>query len=146
MAQSGERLGDAVPDCATLHPGYEGNSAAERNPGGSCALLRAAFRKTRSEQPFAIDAIVVLPGHLHANVVPTTFISIRSSMDWCYRQRRGHFPRCIDTSAPVCWPKTGEALVLRMRITSISVNAAIEPGLRHRARDRATRWLHPGYD
>src|SRR4029450_4793115 len=27
--------------------------------------LRAAFRVTRSEQPFAIDAIVVLPDHLH---------------------------------------------------------------------------------
>jgi putative transposase len=30
------------------------------------ALLRAAFRKTRGEKPFAIDAIVILPDHLHA--------------------------------------------------------------------------------
>src|SRR3979409_231577 len=30
------------------------------------ALLRAAFRKTRSKWPFTIDAIVVLPDHLHA--------------------------------------------------------------------------------
>jgi putative transposase len=30
------------------------------------ALLRAAFRKTRGERPFTIDAIVVLPDHLHA--------------------------------------------------------------------------------
>jgi putative transposase len=29
-------------------------------------LLRAAFRKTRDEHPFTIDAIVVLPEHLHA--------------------------------------------------------------------------------
>ncbi|MGA7489696.1 MAG: transposase [Xanthobacteraceae bacterium] len=29
------------------------------------AALRAAFRATRSERPFAIDAIVVLPDHLH---------------------------------------------------------------------------------
>jgi putative transposase len=28
-------------------------------------LLRAAFRKTRSERPFSIDAIVILPEHLH---------------------------------------------------------------------------------
>ena len=28
--------------------------------------LRAAFRVTRSERPFAIDAIVILPDHLHA--------------------------------------------------------------------------------
>ena len=30
------------------------------------ASLRAAFRLTRREKPFAIDAIVVLPDHLHA--------------------------------------------------------------------------------
>src|SRR5690242_15100633 len=29
------------------------------------ASLRAAFRLTRRERPFAIDAIVVLPDHLH---------------------------------------------------------------------------------
>jgi len=29
-------------------------------------VLRAAFRKTRAERPFAGDAIVVLPEHLHA--------------------------------------------------------------------------------
>jgi putative transposase len=30
------------------------------------ALLRAAFRETRGKRPFAIDAIVILPDHLHA--------------------------------------------------------------------------------
>jgi REP-associated tyrosine transposase len=30
------------------------------------AVLRAAFRTTRDERPFAIDAIVILPDHLHA--------------------------------------------------------------------------------
>jgi putative transposase len=30
------------------------------------ALLRHAFRKTRSGRPFVIDAIVILPDHLHA--------------------------------------------------------------------------------
>ena len=29
-------------------------------------VLRMAFRKTRRERPFSIDAIVVLPDHLHA--------------------------------------------------------------------------------
>jgi putative transposase len=28
--------------------------------------LRAAFRRTRASHPFAIEAIVVLPDHLHA--------------------------------------------------------------------------------
>jgi putative transposase len=32
------------------------------------SALRAAFRKTRSERPFAIDAIVVLPDHLHVTM------------------------------------------------------------------------------
>jgi putative transposase len=30
------------------------------------AVLRAAFRVTRQERPFTIDAIVILPDHLHA--------------------------------------------------------------------------------
>jgi putative transposase len=30
------------------------------------AMLRAAFRVTRAERPFAVDAIVILPDHLHA--------------------------------------------------------------------------------
>ena len=30
------------------------------------ALLRAAFRRARAERPFGLDAIVVLPDHLHA--------------------------------------------------------------------------------
>jgi putative transposase len=29
------------------------------------ALLRAAFRTTRNERPFSMDAIVILPDHLH---------------------------------------------------------------------------------
>ncbi|HWL85889.1 MAG TPA: transposase [Polyangiaceae bacterium] len=29
------------------------------------AALRAAFRSARSERPFAVDAIVILPDHLH---------------------------------------------------------------------------------
>ena len=30
------------------------------------ALLRGAFRKTRNDRPFSVDAIVILPDHLHA--------------------------------------------------------------------------------
>jgi putative transposase len=33
---------------------------------GNIALLRAAFRYARGRHPFAVDAIVVLPDHLHA--------------------------------------------------------------------------------
>jgi putative transposase len=39
------------------------------------ALLRQAFQKTRVEKPFEIDAIVILPEHLHAitTLPPTDF-------------------------------------------------------------------------
>jgi hypothetical protein len=186
------------------------------------ALLRAAFRKTRSEQPFAIDAIVILPDHLHAimtlpsgdsdfpadgggsraplpavlsqpacqshatieanirygksafgntpsamtaisNAAPTTFISIRSSIDWCHRQPRGRFSRCIDTPAPACWPAIGVEMVAWMirRISASARNplrspdgAERNPGSRHQVsppdfaigrRFAPIRWLHPGY-
>jgi hypothetical protein len=158
------------------------------------ALLRAAFRKTRSERPFAIDAIVILPDHLHvimtlppgdsdfpaggsgskgvshealslqvcrfhatieanmrfgksasgntpfattaiSNAAPTTFISTRSSIDWCRCQPRGRFPRCIDMPVQACWPGIGVAVV--SQITSISASAETNP-------DCAS--LHPGYD
>ena len=33
---------------------------------GNIAALREAFKKTRIEKPFEIDAIVILPEHLHA--------------------------------------------------------------------------------
>ena len=50
--------------------------------------LRMAFRVARSERPFQIDAIVVLPDHLHA-----MFTLPPSDADFSGRWRRikGHF-------------------------------------------------------
>jgi putative transposase len=50
--------------------------------------LRAAFRVCRRERPFAIDAIVVLPEHLHA-----VFTLPDGDADFSGRWRRikGHF-------------------------------------------------------
>jgi putative transposase len=50
--------------------------------------LRAAFRITRRERPFALDAIVVLPDHLHA-----IFTLPEGDADFSGRWRRinGHF-------------------------------------------------------
>ena len=61
---------------------------------GSCALvdhigaLRAAFRAGRRERPFTIDAIVILPDHLHA-----IFTLPPGDADFAGRWRRikGHF-------------------------------------------------------
>ena len=56
------------------------------------ALLRAAFRNTRSERPFAIDAIVILPDHLH-----TILTLPPDDPDFSNRLRRikGRFTRSV---------------------------------------------------
>jgi putative transposase len=38
----------------------------DRSSDGHIELLRNAFRTVRTERPFTIDAIVILPDHLHA--------------------------------------------------------------------------------
>jgi putative transposase len=52
------------------------------------AALRLAFRATQQERPFTIDAIVVLPDHLHA-----IFTLPQDDFDFAGRWRRikGHF-------------------------------------------------------
>jgi putative transposase len=47
------------------------------------SVLRLAFRKARSERPFHIDAIVILPEHLHA-----IFTLPESDADFSHRWRR----------------------------------------------------------
>jgi putative transposase len=54
------------------------------------ALLRAAFRQTRRERPFAIQAIVVLPDHLHAII---TLPSEDSGFSGRWRRIKGLFTR-----------------------------------------------------
>jgi putative transposase len=64
----------------------------------SCALvdhidsLRAAFRITRSERPFTIDAVVILPDHLHA-----IFTLPPDDLDFSgrWRQIKSHFTRHV---------------------------------------------------
>ena len=54
--------------------------------------LRAAFRAARQERPFTIDAIVVLPDHLH-----TVFTLPQDDADFSGRWRRikGHFSSAL---------------------------------------------------
>jgi putative transposase len=56
------------------------------------ALLRAAFRETRNERPFTIDAIVILPDHLH-----TVMTLPPDDPDFSNRLRRikGRFTRSV---------------------------------------------------
>lgn len=55
-------------------------------------LLRAAFRVTRSERPFTIDAVVVLPDHLHA-IMTLPFDDFDYSGRW--RRIKSHFTRQV---------------------------------------------------
>ena len=63
------------------------------------STLRLAFRKARSERPFGIDAIVILPHHLHA-----IFTLPESDADFAHRWRR---IKTVFTQGVLC---AGEAL------------------------------------
>ncbi|MBR1142087.1 REP-associated tyrosine transposase [Bradyrhizobium sp. AUGA SZCCT0431] len=70
------------------------------------ASLRAAFRETRSERPFSIDAIVILPDHLH-----TILTLPPDDADFSNRLRRikGRFTRSIVAAGvPVSSDHRGE--------------------------------------
>ncbi len=55
-------------------------------------LLKTSFRKVKLTHPFDIDAIVVLPDHLH-----TIWTLLANDFDFATRWRliKSHFPRCL---------------------------------------------------
>jgi|SRR5581483_8977734 len=56
------------------------------------AALRNAFRVTRRERPFAIEAIVVLPDHLHAVL---TLPGADADFSGRWRRIKGHFSSAL---------------------------------------------------
>jgi putative transposase len=54
--------------------------------------LRAAFRLARSERPFVVDAVVILPDHLHAIL---TLPPTDSDFPGRWRRIKGHFSTAI---------------------------------------------------
>jgi putative transposase len=56
------------------------------------ATLRSAFRAARRARPFAIDAIVVLPDHLHAIL---TLPSNDADFSGRWRRIKGHFSSAL---------------------------------------------------
>src|SRR5438105_4582454 len=52
------------------------------------SVLRASFRVTRQERPFAVDAIVILPDHLHAIL---TLPEDDADFAGRWRRIKGHF-------------------------------------------------------
>ena len=75
--------------------------------------LRRAFTSARVERPFAIDAIVILPDHLHA------ILSLpEGDADFSGRWRRikGHFSRSLlDASVPLKRSANGELALWQRR-------------------------------
>src|SRR5689334_1959829 len=85
----------------------------------SCALLdhidalRAAFRITRRERPFTIDAIVILPEHLHA-----IWTLPQGDADFSGRWKRikAHFTHSlVAAGAPVARRRNGEFVLWQRR-------------------------------
>jgi len=77
------------------------------------ALLRAAFRKTRTERPFVVDAIVVLPDHLHAIM---TLPPDDSDFSDRWRRIKGIFTRSVVAAGvPISRDHRGEYALWQKR-------------------------------
>jgi putative transposase len=77
------------------------------------ALLRDAFRKTRGERPFVIDAIVILPDHLH---VVMTLPPGDSDFSGRWRRIKGRFTRnVVAAGMPVSRDDRGEYALWQRR-------------------------------
>ncbi len=79
----------------------------------SIDILRQAFRKTRHSRPFHIDAIVILPDHLH-----TIWTLPPGDMDYPGRWKaiKSNFSRGLEKSGiPVEKRKDGSALIWQRR-------------------------------
>ena len=75
--------------------------------------LRAAFRRARSERPFAVDAIVVLPEHLHAIL---TLPPTDSDFPGRWRRIKGHFSTSIiNSGAPIARQVNGDLALWQRR-------------------------------
>jgi putative transposase len=75
--------------------------------------LRGAFRAARRERPFTIDAVVVLPDHLHAILtLPTNDADFSSR----WRRIKGHFSQgLIDTAVGLKRASNGDLALWQRR-------------------------------
>jgi putative transposase len=75
--------------------------------------LRAAFRRTRSERPFSINAVVILPEHLHAIM---TLPPGDSDFSGRWRRIKGLFTRSVVAAGlPVSRDHRGEYALWQSR-------------------------------
>jgi REP element-mobilizing transposase RayT len=80
------------------------------------AALRNAFRATRRERPFAIEAIVVLPDHLHAVL---TLPAADADFSGRWRRIKGHFSSAlIDAGINIARASNGDLSLWQRRFWS----------------------------
>jgi putative transposase len=77
------------------------------------AALRNAFREVRRERPFLIDAVVILPDHLHAILTLPTDDADFSSR---WRRIKGHFSSAlIDAGVNIARAPNGDLMLWQRR-------------------------------
>jgi putative transposase len=77
------------------------------------ATLRVAFRTARHERPFAIDAIVILPDHLHAILTPPP---ADNDFPGRWRRIKGYFStRLLETGVAIKRRSNGELALWQRR-------------------------------
>ena|SRR5688572_13440162 len=74
--------------------------------------LRSAFRAARRERPFSIDAIVILPDHLHAIL---TLPEGDADFPGRWRRIKGHFSSCMLASGACMTRRANGDLALWQR-------------------------------
>jgi putative transposase len=75
--------------------------------------LREAFRQARRERPFEIDAVVILPDHLHAIL---TLPKGEADFSGRWRRIKGHFStRMIDAGVEIKRHENGELALWQRR-------------------------------
>ncbi|MFL6818439.1 MAG: REP-associated tyrosine transposase [Bradyrhizobium sp.] len=86
--------------------------------------LRAAFRAARRERPFAIDAIVILPEHLHAVL---TLPPDDADFSGRWRRVKGHFSRALIEAKTTVkrWPN-GELALWQRRFWEHTIRNEID--------------------
>jgi putative transposase len=115
--------------------------------------LRAAFRATRQERPFSVDAIVILPDHLHAVL---TLPEGDADFPGRWRRIKGHFssglisvgiePKRSSNGDVALWQRRFWEHTIRdendfeRHVDYIHINP-VKHGLVHRVRD----WPHSSF-
>jgi putative transposase len=115
--------------------------------------LRAAFRRARSERHFSVDAIVVLPDHLHAIL---TLPAADSDFSGRWRRIKGHFSTSIIKSlTPVTRYNNGDLALWQRRYWEHTIRDENDferhvdyihfNPVKHRLVKRVPDWLHSSF-